>query len=172
MGRPKLEEKKKVMYRVFVPKSYIPILDQVIKNLDSVGVADQLQSPVVPEPTPEQKSEPAPIGQPVKKANFGIDYKDWLKTQNKEIINVLEVESDEKDYTEWQNDDTMIEVDRAVSWGWASCGPEDSQLTPDEGFDILQRNGKLATQLVEAKRNGRTVKYNELMTELYERIRK
>ena len=87
-------------------------------------------------------------------------------------LNAKEKESEQKDYTEWQNDDTMIEVDRAVSWGWASCGPEDSQITPDEGFDILQKNGKLATQLVDAKRNGRTAKYNELMTELYERIRK
>ena len=88
------------------------------------------------------------------------------------IITSKIYEEDEKDYTEWQNDDTMIEVDRAVSWGWASCGPEDSQLTPDNGFEILQKNGKLATQLVEAKRNGKTARYNELMTELYERIRK
>ena len=87
-------------------------------------------------------------------------------------INITsKLHEEEKDYTEWQNDDTMIEVDRAVSWGWASGGPEDSQIPPDEGFDILQRNGKLATQLVDAKRNGRTAKYNELMTELYERIK-
>ena len=165
MARPKLEDKKKVMYRVFVPRSYIPVLDQVIQNLNEVGMAEQIApAEIKPEPIVEEK--------PVKKASFGIDYNDWAKEHNISVVNVTEKESEQKDYTEWQNDDTMIEVDRAVSWGWASCGPEDSQITPDEGFDILQRNGRLATQLVDAKRNGRTGKYNELMTELYERIRK
>lgn len=94
-----------------------------------------------------------------------------IKPETPSINITSKLHEEEKDYTEWQNDDTMIEVDRAVSWGWASCGPEDSQIPPDEGFDILQRNGKLATQLVDAKRNGRTGRYNELMTELYERIK-
>ena len=165
MARPKLEDKKKVMYRVFVPRSYIPVLDQVIKNLNEVGMAEQVApTEIKPEPVVEEK--------PVKKASFGIDYNDWAKEHNISVVNVAEKESEQKDYTEWQNDDTMVEVDRAVSWGWASCGPEDSQITPDEGFDILQRNGRLATQLVDAKRNGKTGRYNELMTELYERIRK
>lgn len=154
-----------------ITPNLVPILDAFIKMLEENGGMVSFQ-PGNPYQPPKEVACEKPV------ERMGISVNDFLAKIGKPAIALKEppedknIEQDEKDYTEWQNDDTMIEVDRAVSWGWASCGAEDSQLTPDEGFEILQKNSKLATQLVETKRNGKTAKYNELMTELYERIRK
>ena len=172
MGRKK-EGRINITRRV--RPEFIPIIDAFLKQLELNEGMVAFQG-YVPPPPPK----PEPIEPP--KERFGITPNDFLKSLGKGCMimdtNVSKNDEpdetnyeEEKDYTEWQNNNTMVEVDRAVSWGWASCGPEDSQIPPDEGFDILQRNGKLATQLVDAKRNGKTAKYNELMTELYERIK-
>ena len=173
MPRPKKDdEHKKIPVKFYVLPSYIPIIKNVIKNLDDNNAIDFISAVPEKNEKTEEISTVIEIDKPIKKASFGIDANDWIAKHSDKVVDIEKKESEQKDYTEWQNDDTMIEVDRAVSWGWSNCGPEDSQITPDEGFDILQRNGRLATQLVDAKRNGRTGKYNELMTELYERIRK
>lgn len=192
MGRKK-EGRINITRRV--RPEFIPIIDAFLKQLElNEGmVAFQGYTPPPPpkpepvEPPKERfgispndflksrglgaliiEDTPSDLG---KTKDFAETIKHRIKPETPSLNITSKLSEEEKDYTEWQNDDTMIEVDRAVSWGWASCGPEDSQIPPDEGFDILQRNGKLATQLVDAKRNGRTGRYNELMTELYERIK-
>jgi hypothetical protein len=159
MARPKLEDKKKVMYRVFVPRSYIPVLDQVIKNLNEVGMADQVVSP-------ESKTEPVVEDKPIKKASFGIDANDWIAKNTDKVVNVEEKEFAQKDYTAWQSDPLMQDIYNSCLW---DAGGED-QCYPD-GVEEYQRKYKdLWGKLNEAKRNNKTQRCNEIMTEMMERI--
>lgn len=159
MARPKLEDKKKVMYRVFVPRSYIPVLDQVIKNLNEVGMAEQVVSP-------ESKAEPVVEDKPIKKASFGIDANDWIAKNADKVVNVEEKESAQKDYTAWQSDSLMQDIYNSCLW---DAGGE-NQCYPD-GVEEYQRKYKdLWGQLNEAKRNNKTQRCNEIMTEMMERI--
>ena len=159
MARPKLEEKKKVMYRVFVPRSYIPILDKVIENLNATGVAEELTVPVVAE-------EPKPIEKPIQKSSFGIDYNDWAKQHNISVVDVAKKESQQKDYTAWQSDSLMQDI--YTSCLWDASG--ENQCYPD-GVEEYQRKYKdLWARLNEAKRNNKTALCNEIMTEMMERI--
>ena len=159
MARPKLEDKKKVMYRVFVPRSYIPVLDQVIKNLNEVGMAEQVVSP-------ESKAEPVVEDKPIKKASFGIDANDWIAKNADKVVNIEEKESAQKDYTAWQSDSLMQDIYNSCLW---DAGGE-NQCYPD-GVEEYQRKYKdLWGQLNEAKRNNKTQRCNEIMTEMMERI--
>ena len=159
MARPKLEDKKKVMYRVFVPRSYIPVLDQVIKNLNEVGMAEQVVSP-------ESKAEPVVEDNPIKKASFGIDANDWIAKNADKVVNVEEKESAQKDYTAWQSDSLMQDIYNSCLWDAGG----DNQCYPD-GVEEYQRKYKdLWGQLNEAKRNNKTQRCNEIMTEMMERI--
>ena len=159
MARPKLEDKKKVMYRVFVPRSYIPVLDQVIKNLNEVGMAEQVVSP-------ESKTEPIVEDKPIKKASFGIDANDWIAKNVDKVVNVEEKESAQKDYTAWQSDSLMQDI--YTSCLWDASG--ENQCYPD-GVEEYQRKHKdLWARLNEAKRNNKTALCNEIMTEMMERI--
>ena len=159
MARPKLEDKKKVMYRVFVPRSYIPVLDQVIKNLNEVGMADQVVSP-------ESKAEPVVEGKPIKKASFGIDANDWIARNVDKVVNVEEKESAQKDYTAWQSDSLMQDIYNSCLWDASG----ENQCYPD-GVEEYQRKHKdLWGRLIEAKRNNKTQLCNEIMTEMMERI--
>lgn len=159
MARPKLEDKKKVMYRVFVPRSYIPVLDQVIKNLNEVGMAEQVISP-------ESKIQPVVEDKPIKKASFGIDANDWIAKNADKVVNVEEKESVQKDYTAWQSDSLMQDIYNSCLW---DAGGE-NQCYPD-GVEEYQRKYKdLWGQLNEAKRNNKTQRCNEIMTEMMERI--
>ncbi len=159
MARPKLEDKKKVMYRVFVPRSYIPVLDQVIKNLNEVGMAEQVVSP-------ESKAEPVVEDKPIKKASFGIDANDWLAKNVDKVVNVEEKESAQKDYTAWQSDSLMQDIYNSCLWDASG----ENQCYPD-GVEEYQRKHKdLWGQLNEAKRNNKTQRCNEIMTEMMERI--
>lgn len=159
MARPKLEDKKKVMYRVFVPRSYIPVLDQVIKNLNEVGMAEQVVSP-------ESKAEPVVEDKPIKKASFGIDANDWIAKNADKVVNVEEKESAQKDYTAWQSDSLMQDIYNSCLWDAGG----DNQCYPD-GVEEYQRKYKdLWGQLNEAKRNNKTQRCNEIMTEMMERI--
>ena len=159
MARPKLEDKKKVMYRVFVPRSYIPVLDQVIKNLNEVGMAEQVVSP-------ESKIEPVVEDKPIKKASFGIDANDWIAKNVDKVVNVEEKESAQKDYTAWQADSLMQDIYNSCLWDASG----ENQCYPD-GVEEYQRKYKdLWGQLNEAKRNNKTQRCNEIMTEMMERI--
>lgn len=159
MARPKLEDKKKVMYRVFVPRSYIPVLDQVIKNLNEVGMAEQVVSP-------ESKAEPVVEDKPIKKASFGIDANDWIAKNVDKVVNVEEKESAQKDYTAWQSDSLMQDIYNSCLWDASG----ENQCYPD-GVEEYQRKHKdLWGQLNEAKRNNKTQRCNEIMTEMMERI--
>lgn len=159
MARPKLEDKKKVMYRVFVPRSYIPVLDQVIKNLNEVGMAEQVVSP-------ESKIEPVVEDKPIKKASFGIDANDWIAKNTDKVVNVEEKESAQKDYTAWQSDSLMQDIYNSCLWDASG----ENQCYPD-GVEEYQRKHKdLWGQLNEAKRNNKTQRCNEIMTEMMERI--
>lgn len=159
MARPKLEDKKKVMYRVFVPRSYIPVLDQVIKNLNEVGMAEQVVST-------ESKTEPVVEEKPIKKASFGIDANDWIAKNADKVVNVEEKESAQKDYTAWQSDSLMQDIYNSCLW---DAGGE-NQCYPD-GVEEYQRKYKdLWGKLNEAKRNNKTQRCNEIMTEMMERI--
>lgn len=159
MARPKLEDKKKVMYRVFVPRSYIPVLDQVIKNLNEVGMAEQVVSP-------ESKAEPVVEDKPIKKASFGIDANDWIAKNADKVVNIEEKESAQKDYTAWQSDSLMQDIYNSCLWDAGG----DNQCYPD-GVEEYQRKYKdLWGQLNEAKRNNKTQRCNEIMTEMMERI--
>ena len=190
MARPEKKDKT-VEFHKRVKPEFVPILDAfltMLKENDGMVTFSPCRPETPPIQPPKQRFGISPndflksIGKGAliiedvpsdldKTKGFAETINHRIKPETLSINITSKLHEEEKDYTEWQNDDTMIEVDRAVSWGWASGGPEDSQIPPDEGFDILQRNGKLATQLVDAKRNGRTVRYNELMTELYERIK-
>lgn len=159
MARPKLEDKKKVMYRVFVPRSYIPVLDQVIKNLNEVGMAEQVVSP-------ESKAEPVVEDKPIKKASFGIDANDWIAKNADKVVNIEEKESAQKDYTAWQADSLMQDIYNSCLWDASG----ENQCYPD-GVEEYQRKYKdLWGQLNEAKRNNKTQRCNEIMTEMMERI--
>ena len=159
MARPKLEDKKKVMYRVFVPRSYIPVLDQVIKNLNEVGMAEQVVSP-------ESKADPVVEEKPVKKASFGIDANDWIAKNADKVVNVEEKESAQKDYTAWQSDSLMQDIYNSCLWDASG----ENQCYPD-GVEEYQRKHKdLWGQLNETKRNNKTQRCNEIMTEMMERI--
>lgn len=159
MARPKLEDKKKVMYRVFVPRSYIPVLDQVIKNLNEVGMAEQVVSP-------ESKAEPVVEDKPIKKASFGIDANDWIAKNADKVVNIEEKESAQKDYTAWQSDSLMQDIYNSCLWDASG----ENQCYPD-GVEEYQRKYKdLWGQLNEAKRNNKTQRCNEIMTEMMERI--
>lgn len=159
MARPKLEDKKKVMYRVFVPRSYIPVLDQVIKNLNEVGMAEQVVSP-------ESKAEPVVEDKPIKKASFGIDANDWIAKNVDKVVNVEEKESAQKDYTAWQSDSLMQDIYNSCLWDASG----ENQCYPD-GVEEYQRKHKdLWGRLIEAKRNNKTQLCNEIMTEMMERI--
>lgn len=159
MARPKLEDKKKVMYRVFVPRSYIPVLDQVIKNLNEVGMAEQVGSP-------EPKTEPVVEDKPIKKASFGIDANDWIAKNVDKVVNIEEKESAQKDYTAWQSDSLMQDIYNSCLWDASG----ENQCYPD-GVEEYQRKHKdLWGQLNEAKRNNKTQRCNEIMTEMMERI--
>ena len=159
MARPKLEDKKKVMYRVFVPRSYIPVLDQVIKNLNEVGMAEQVVSP-------ESKIEPVVEDKPIKKASFGIDANDWIAKNVDKVVNVEEKESAQKDYTAWQADSLMQDIYNSCLWDASG----ENQCYPD-GVEEYQRKYKdLWGKLNEAKRNNKTQRCNEIMTEMMERI--
>ena len=159
MARPKLEDKKKVMYRVFVPRSYIPVLDQVIKNLNEVGMAEQVISP-------ESKIEPVVEDKPIKKTSFGIDANDWIAKNVDKVVNVEEKESAQKDYTTWQFDSLMQDIYNSCLWDASG----ENQCYPD-GVEEYQRKHKdLWGRLIEAKRNNKTQLCNEIMTEMMERI--
>ena len=159
MARPKLEDKKKVMYRVFVPRSYIPVLDQVIKNLNEVGMAEQVVSP-------ESKAEPVVEDKPIKKASFGIDANDWIAKNADKVVNIEEKESAQKDYTAWQADSLMQDIYNSCLWDASG----ENQCYPD-GVEEYQRKHKdLWGRLIEAKRNNKTQLCNEIMTEMMERI--
>lgn len=159
MARPKLEDKKKVMYRVFVPRSYIPVLDQVIKNLNEVGMAEQVVQP-------ETKPEPVVEEKPVKKASFGVDANDWIAKHSDKIVEVEKLESKQKDYTAWQSDPLMQDIYNSCLWDAGG----DNQCYPDgvEKYQIEYR--ALWARLTEAKRNNKNQLCNEIMTELMERI--
>ena len=159
MARPKLEDKKKVMYRVFVPRSYIPVLDQVIKNLNEVGMAEQVVSP-------ESKAEPVVEDKPIKKASFGIDANDWIAKNADKVVNIEEKESAQKDYTAWQSDSLMQDIYNSCLWDASG----ENQCYPD-GVEAYQKKHKdLWGQLNEAKRNNKTQRCNEIKTEMMERI--
>ena len=159
MARPKLEDKKKVMYRVFVPRSYIPVLDQVIKNLNEVGMAEQVVSP-------ESKAEPVVEDKPIKKASFGIDANDWIAKNADKVVNVEEKESAQKDYTAWQSDSLMQDIYNSCLWDAGG----DNQCYPDRVEEYQRRYKDLWGKLNEAKRNNKTQRCNEIMTEMMERI--
>ena len=147
------------MYRVFVPRSYIPVLDQVIKNLNEVGMAEQVVSP-------ESKAEPVVEDKPIKKASFGIDANDWIAKNADKVVNVEEKESAQKDYTAWQSDSLMQDIYNSCLWDASG----ENQCYPD-GVEEYQRKHKdLWGQLNEAKRNNKTQRCNEIMTEMMERI--
>ena len=159
MARPKLEDKKKVMYRVFVPRSYIPVLDQVIKNLNEVGMAEQVVSP-------ESKAEPVVEDKPIKKASFGIDANDWIAKNADKVVNVEEKESAQKDYTAWQSDSLMQDIYNSCLWDASG----ENQCYPDGVEEYQRRYKDLWGKLNEAKRNNKTQRCNEIMTEMMERI--
>lgn len=159
MARPKLEDKKKVMYRVFVPRSYIPVLDQVIKNLNEVGMAEQVVSP-------ESKAEPVVEDKPIKKASFGIDANDWIAKNVDKVVNIEEKESAQKDYTAWQSDSLMQDIYNSCLWDAGG----DNQCYPDGVEEYQRRYKDLWGKLNEAKRNNKTQRCNEIMTEMMERI--
>lgn len=166
MARPKLNNgEKKERLVLYVLPSYVPIIKQIVEDLDKSGAGELLKQPV------DNNIKPNVDGV-IKKEKFGSDYNELLKQQEKEIVNIEAVDEKQVDYTLWQLDPTMIEVDRAVSWAWANFSDMGNQCPPDEGFEVLRRYPKYGSPLSEYKRNGKTLKYNELMTELYERIKK
>lgn len=172
MPRPKKDdEHKKIPVKFYVLPSYIPIIKNVIKNLDDNNAIDFISAVPEKNEKTEEISTVIEIDKPIKKASFGIDANEWIREHSDKVIDVAQKESQQKDYYEWQNDAKMIEVDNAIRWTLTGWGSEGSQLRPDEGYEILESHRSLATRLCEALKNGKGALYNELMTELYERLK-
>lgn len=189
MARPEKKDKT-VEFHKRVKPEFVPILDAFLTMLkENDGMVTF--SPCLPE---------TPVVEPPKQ-RFGISPNDFLKSIGKGALIIEDRPSDldysksfsekinhrvqpdspsftitsklheEKDYTAWQEDNSMLEVDKALNWSLSGWGAEGSQVQPDEGYEILNRYKSLATKLQATLKSGDYKKYNELMTELYERIK-
>lgn len=167
MPRPKKDDDhKKIPVKFYVLPSYIPIIKNVIKNLDENNAIDFISA--VPEENEkvEEVSTVIEIDKPIKKASFGIDANDWIAKNADKVVNVEEKESAQKDYTAWQSDSLMQDIYNSCLWDAGG----DNQCYPD-GVEEYQRKHKdLWGRLIEAKRNNKTQLCNEIMTEMMERI--
>ena len=167
MPRPKKDDDhKKIPVKFYVLPSYIPIIKNVIKNLDDNNAIDFISA--VPEKNEKIKevSTVTEIEKPIKKASFGINYNDWAKEHNISVVNVEQKESEQKDYTAWQSDSLMRDIYNSCLWDAGS----ENQCYPD-GVEEYQRKYKdLWGKLNDAKRNNKTQRCNEIMTEMMERI--
>lgn len=189
MARPKNKDKT-VEFHKRVKPEFVPILDAFLIMLKENNGMVAFQ-PYVPEP---EKVEPP-------KERFGISPNGFLKSIGNGALIMEDTTSDlgaskvfcekinhrvqpntpaviitsklheEKDYTAWQDNDRMVEVDKALNWSLSGWGAEYSQVQPEEGYEILNNYKSLATKLQAALKGGDYKKYNELMTELYERIK-
>lgn len=164
---------------------FIEIVDAFLKMLEANDGMVMFQ-PYVPEP---EKIEPP-------KERFGISPNDFLKSLGKGALIIEDTHSDldtsksfcekinhriqsdtpsmnitsklhqEKDYTAWQSDPLMQDIYNSCLWDASG----ENQCYPD-GVEEYQRKHKdLWGQLNEAKRNNKTQRCNEIMTEMMERI--
>lgn len=167
MPRPKKDdEHKKIPVKFYVLPSYIPIIKNVIKNLDENNAIDFISAMPEKNEKVEEVSTVIETEKPIKKASFGIDVNDWLAKHTDKVVNIEEKESAQKDYTAWQSDSLMQDIYNSCLW---DAGGE-NQCYPD-GVEEYQRKYKdLWGRLIEAKRNNKTQLCNEIMTEMMERI--
>lgn len=178
-----------------ITPSLVPILDAFIKMLEEnngmvvfqPGVVDQVPQEVkIEKPIQRFGISPNDFLKSIGKGclvmeDSGSDLdktKGFAETINHRThpdapsINITsKLHEEEKDYTAWQDDDRMIEVDKAINCNLCGWSTEGSQVPPDLGYEILTKHQSLATKLQTAYKNGNNDKYNELMTELYERIK-
>ena len=114
----------------------------------------------------EQKSESAikpdvepVVSEPEVIARNGISPEDFLKSRGLPVIETPEEpEQDaETDYTEWQSDCVMIEIDRGC------CYEIDSMGYPEEAERFARRYPEIWKKLYVAKQNKKTDVYNEIM---------
>lgn len=98
------------------------------------------------------------------KPSFGISVDDFLKKVGKEPISVQKEQEEEKDYTAWQKNDYMCQVDKGIMY------EPDPYGYPDEALEVQRKYKDLWVKCFSAKQNKNTALYNEYMTELYERI--
>lgn len=98
------------------------------------------------------------------KPSFGISVDDFLKKVGKEPVSVQKEQEEEKDYTAWQKDDYMCQVDKGIMY------EPDPYGYPDEALEVQRKYKDLWVKCFSAKQNKNTALYNEYMTELYERI--
>lgn len=167
MPRPKKDDDhKKIPVKFYVLPSYIPIIKNVIKNLDENNAIDFISAKPEKNEKVEEVSSVAEIDKPVKKASFGIDVNDWLAQHTDKVVNIEKKESQQKDYTAWQSDSLMQDIYNSCLWDAGG----DNQCYPDgvEKYQIKYR--ALWGRLTEAKRNNKTQTCNEIMTEMMERI--
>ena len=167
MPRPKKDDDhKKIPVKFYVLPSYIPIIKNVIKNLDENNAIDFISAVPEKNEKTEEVSTVIEIDKPIKKASFGIDANDWIAKNADKVVNVEEKESAQKDYTAWQADSLMQDIYNSCLW---DAGGE-NQCYPD-GVEEYQRKYKdLWGKLNDAKRNNKTQRCNEIMTEIMERI--
>ena len=167
MPRPKKDNKhKKIPVKFYVLPSYIPIIKNVIKNLDDNNAIDFISA--VPEKNEkiEEISTVTETDKPIKKASFGIDANDWIAKHSDKVVNIEEKISEQKDYTAWQFDPLMQDIYNSCLWEASG----ENQCYPD-GVEEYQRKYKdLWCKLNEAKRNNKNQRCNEIMTEMMERI--
>ena len=168
MPRPKKEDdNKKIPHKFYVLPSYIPIIKQVIKNLDDNGVAGYLSTTTEKNEKIEDFSIiPEKENVPIKKSSFGIDFNDWVKDHPDKVVNVAEKESIQKDYTAWQSDPLMQDIYNSCLWDASG----ENQCYPDGVEEYQRRYKDLWARLNEAKRNNKNGACNEIMTEMMERI--
>lgn len=107
------------------------------------------------------QEKPAPV------ARFGISPDEFLKKQGLPPIQPAQPNAatdDGKDYTEWRGDETMAELDRAVNYEMDNFG------YPEIAESVSRRFPGLWSKANKAKAANRTAEYNEVMTELWEKL--
>lgn len=106
-------------------------------------------------------AEPAPV------ARFGISPDEFLQKNGLPPIHPAQptaVSDNEKDYTEWRGDEIMAELDRAINYEMDNFG------YPEIAESVARRFPALWVKANKAKAVNRTAEYNEIMTELWEKL--
>lgn len=148
-----------------ITPSLVPILDSFIKMLEENNGMVTFQRGTIDSVPQEVKYE-----KPIER--FGISPNEFLKSIGKETLVVSSVSpvsktQEEKNYTAWQSEPLMQDIYNSCLWDAGG----DNQCYPDgvEKYQVKYR--ALWTHLIEAKRNNKNQLCNEIMTELYERIK-
>lgn len=154
-GRPKKGSEKRERVVVFVRPYHIQVMKDYIKMLNELPEGEMPQNNIEPE-------DPKFMGV-IRREGKTIE--DGIVEIVQEPVKPKSSEEPEIDYTQWQSDALMRELDRAV------CYETDGYGYP-EGAEAIARNNKMLwARAHQAKAFGKTDEYNMIMTELWEKVK-